>query len=804
MKPTGKALSCLFGLCVLLCSSARAQSVLKSLEHYSSNYPEEKIHVQFDKGVYNQGETIWFKAYITSQNFPSPISTNFFAELVDANGKVIERKNFPVYESTAAGSFDLPANAGKNGVVFRAFTAWQLNFDSSQVFNHFIAVVTPGSVAVNNFYRKKFELSFFPEGGELITDLSSVVAFAARDNRGFPANVTGSVKDASGNFITSFVSVHDGMGKFSFLPKINEQYRAEWKDEYGVIHTTILPAARASGVSLQVADKGGYIGYIIRRTEDVLPSQKKLHIIAQMHGQLLYRAGINLEASSIISGIIKSDSLTTGIIQFTLFDNEWKPLAERIVFVNKEDFSFTAAVNAYSPDLKKRGKNIIEVEVPDTLRANLSVSVTDAALSTAEGDDNIYTRLLLTGDLRGYIHNPAYYFSSTNDSVKQNVDLLMLTHGWRKYNWTDLAANKFPVIKYLPDRYLTLKGKVTGAPASQLQSGAQLNVILQTKDSARQFLSAPVSRNGEFLMDGLVFYDTISVYYTFNANKKLNRAAVVDFKTAPPVTLKAGIDTAWVARMSTMKNMGPRSIFFAQKRAEVIPALNKKIKTLEEVFVRSQSRTRETKLDEKYASGLFQSGNSRMFNLIDDPDAVASGNALMYLQGRVAGLQIEGSGFQYSARWRGGSPAFFIDEMPMTIEDVSTIPASDIAMIKIFSPPFMGAFGNGGGGAIAIYRKKGGDDDTKYGAKGLDKGKAIGYPALKQFYSPDYATFTPLHEVEDVRSTLYWQPYVLTDKANHRVKLEFYNNDVTTSYRIVMEGMNEQGKMTRVEKIVSR
>jgi hypothetical protein len=803
MKPTGKLLSCLMALSVMLHAPANGQALLKSLEHYNANYPEEKVYVHFDKQAYSQGETVWFKAYITSQNFPSLISTNFYAELLDENGKVIAHKSFPVYESTAAGSFDLP-NANNQGVVFRGYTAWQLNFDSTRIYNRYLPIVTPGAPVSATRTKKKFELSFFPEGGDMVTDINGLVAFAARDENGMPANISGDIKDQSGKLITSIATGHDGMGKFYFTPKFNEQYTAEWKDEYGVIHQTQLPKARANGVSLQVVDKGGYVGYIIRRTEDVLPAQKKLYIIAQMHGQLLYRAGISLQDASIISGIIRSDSLTTGIMEFTVFDMDWKPLAERIVFVNKEDFSFDASINPYAPNLKKRGKNIIEIEVPDTLKTNLSVSVTDAALPAGENEDNIYTRLLLTGDLRGYIHDPAYYFSSTNDSVKQDLDLLMLTHGWRKYNWQDLAANKFPEIKFSPDEYLTLKGKVIGAPAAQLQSGAQLNVILQTKDSARQFLSAPVSKTGEFVIDGLIFYDTISVYYTFNANKKLNRAAIVEFKTEPPIALKMGVDADWLARMSAQKKPASRNIFFAQKRDEVIPALNKKIKTLEEVIVRSRVRTRATQLEEKYASGLFQSGNARMFNLLDDPDAVGSVNALSYLQGRIAGLQIEGSGFQYSARWRGASPQFFVDEMPMEIEDISSIPVSDIAMIKVFSPPFMGAFGNGAGGAIAIYRKKGGDDDNKRGARGLDKGKAVGYPMAKQFYSPDYATFSPLHEVEDVRSTLYWEPYVLTDKTNRRVKLEFYNNDVTTSYRVILEGLNELGKMTRVEKIISR
>lgn len=33
------------------------------------------------------------------------------------------------------------------------------------------------------------------------------------------------------------------------------------------------------------------------------------------------------------------------------------------------------------------------------------------------------------------------------------------------------------------------------------------------------------------------------------------------------------------------------------------------------------------------------------------------------------------------------------------------------------------------------------------------------------------------------------------------VKVEFYNNDVTKSFRVVLEGVNETGKLVRIEKV---
>jgi hypothetical protein len=786
-------------------NTSKAQELINSLSYYNSNYPVEKTYVQFDKGVYSEGETIWFKAYLSSQNFPSSISTNFYAELLDTNGKLITRKMLPVFEATAAGNFDIPAHFNQAGMVFRAYTAWQLNFDSSSIFTRFIPLATTTQQVEHEKKKKNFNLRFFPEGGDMLADYESVLAFNVTDENGFPGEASGVIKEPSGKILTSFKTLHDGMGKLIFEPDLNKKYYAEWKDENGIMHDTELPHPKPNGMILQVVNNDNYVGYVLKRSEDVLAPLKRVHLVAQMHQQILYKAAVSLEQTNIISGIIKTDSLTTGILQITVFDNEWNPVAERIVFVNKNDYSMNASIVTVTANLEKRGKNILVIDVPDTISSNLSLSITDAGLQTKTNEDDIISGFLLSGDLRGYIHNPRYYFSSNSDSVKQSIDLLMLTHGWRKYDWTSLAANKYPQIKYVPDRYLTLNGKVYGAPPSQLQSGnALINLIMQTKDSARQFIFAPLSKTGDFSVNGLVFYDTVSVFYQFNSNNKLNRLATVDFKIAPPVIIKTGIDTAWVAHAASMKDIDSRTKYFAEKREEVIPLLNKKIKTLDEVIVRSKTRNREDQLEKKYSSGLFQSGNSRSFNLLDDPSAVTSLNALNYLQGKVAGLQIYGSGSDYTASWRSGTPAFFLDEMPVDIEEISLLPVSEIAMIKVFSPPFIGAFGNGAGGAIAVYRKKGGDDDVKHGSRGLEKGFAIGYTPVKQFYSPDYSIFSPLNEVEDVRSTLLWEPYILTDKSNRKVRVVFYNNDVSTSLRVVLEGMNENGHLTHIEKLITR
>jgi hypothetical protein len=140
--------------------------------------------------------------------------------------------------------------------------------------------------------------------------------------------------------------------------------------------------------------------------------------------------------------------------------------------------------------------------------------------------------------------------------------------------------------------------------------------------------------------------------------------------------------------------------------------------------------------------------------------------------------------------------------MPADVELMNTINMSDVAYIKVFSPSSANAFSSSGGGAIAVYTKKGGDVTNN--SKGLDFITLNGYAPFKQFYSPDYATNPPNADLPDLRATLYWNPYIFLNKSTRRFKYQFYNNDVTHRYRVVLEGFNEEGRLVHIEKVVEQ
>jgi len=788
----------------------RAQKLDSMLNVYAERFPQEKVYVQFDKNLYQPGETIWFKAYIFSGADPSIYSKNFYAELSDPSGAVIQRKVYPISESSTAGNFDLPKNIKDGHLHFRGYTTWMTNFDTAFYFEKDIRLYDKkDSVITVTLVPRETRLQFFPEGGDLVAGVEGMVAFKANDQFGLPVNIKGSVQDKSGKEVLTFASEHDGMGKFPLTPDKGDSLTAVWKDDKGIEHRTGLPAVRSIGVVLRALPGNQKVLFSVARSAEGGPEQKHLTIIAHMHQHLVYKAKVNLEENFMSGGTIPTGQLPSGVLQLTIFNENLLPVSERVIFVNNHEYLFKPEMALQLKSVIRRGKNSLMISVPDTLRSNLSLSVTDA---TADGmfpsEDNIVSRLLLTGELKGKVHNPYYYFSSTGDSLVSQLDLVMLTHGWRRFKWESLVRGQVPVIKNPEQDYLSMRVEVLGVDPYKIAKDESINVIMSKKDSSTQMYSIPHISGTKFGVTGLVFYDTVKAYYMFNVNHALSNQAAVTFNTGLVPTLRSVKPLSkafegWTAEDSAYLR---RNRYIAQEQARVQPVDDAKVKTLTTVTKTARVKTDKEKLEERYTSGLFAGGDAYTYDLVNDPLAAAMPDIFTYLQGKVPGLQITTSGQPGGApglTWRGGRPSLFLNEMQTDAQQLQSVPVTDVAMVKVFRPGSMVGFGGSSGGAIAVYTKKGGDEKrTDPNVKGLDRAILIGYSIPKEFYVPNYLENNSLNEAEDLRTTLYWKPYVLTDRDSKHFNFDFFNNDITKKFRVVLEGFNEEGKLTHIEQIV--
>lgn len=778
---------------------APAQQLDSVLAVAETNFPLEKVYVQTDKTVYAGGETVWFKAYITADHLAAPLCKTLYAELINDKGNVLQRRMLPIVLSGAASDFILPDSLYDARLYIRAYTQWMLNFDSSQLCVKPIYVV-PKKPAAKKIAAAVYSLTLFPEGGDLVENIESVVAFKSVDQDGTPVAVKGDIVNNLGKKITVFSAVHDGMGSFVLTPVTGETYKAVWKDKSGKIHETALPAAKKQGVVLRTGIIDNRLHYTLHRSEPADEALLKYTVVAQMQQRMMYAASINLTQKIKITAPLDTDSIGDGILQITVFNGQMQPVAERLVFVNNNNYSFITDLHMAEQNMNKRARSVLQIDVGGKLLTNVSVAVTDADMNPAgKNEENIFSNLLLTSDLKGSVYNPAYYFSSDADSLKQRLDLVMMTNGWRRFTWQQMIAGEWPATKFLPDDRLSIQGKIAGLSRTMLHN-RPISAILKTKSGQPDYYSIPVNDKGEFFQAGFSFFDTAKLYYQLanDKDKTITSTGSFSFNNSfikAPMLNKEQIATFYQPEKSDTGAVTKNINMAALRRSE--ESILSKTKVLDEVKIITQKKSLKEKVDEEYTSGFFSGGDAYTFILEEDPSSQSSPGVLQYLQGKVAGLQISLSGGQ-SATWRGSNTSFFLNEMQADVTMLETINMRDVAMIKVFRPPFMGATG-GAGGAIAIYTKKGQVLNSTF--TGLPSVTVYGYSAVRQFYSPDYSEKNAAPTAKDYRVTLYWNPSIYFDKNMRRITLPFYNNDNCKKLRVIVEGINENGVLTREEKV---
>ena len=791
-------------ICLILffvsASPAISQNVGAALNALAA-HPYEKMYIHFDREYYVTGETIYFKAYLYSEGKPSSQSNNLYLQFTDSKGAVVSSKKYPVSGAVAKGSIDVPDSLPQGNYFVRALTPVMLNNDESFIYKKAIYIFKPGS---NNPRERStpqtVSVQFFPESGELIDTILTKLAFKANDQWGNPVDVTGVVHTDDGTTIASFKSYHDGIGFVVFKPRAGKKYIADVETAAGK-KSFDLPAVKNSGISLKVQDeKGGKKFTLSRSGKD--PLQANIKLVAQMNNQVVNEFEISFDDYPSIVGHLVTDSLPSGILHLTVFNNNGAPVAERLSFVNNREYIPKGSIITSGFSNAKRSANTLELNFDEAIQRSCSVSVSDASGSSFNDNDNIWSRLLLTSDLKGDVYNPAWYFED-NDSTKQGLDNLMLTHGWSRFVWTKILANQIPESKYNDLPLLTITGKVMDEKAKDMQSGGKLSFILEAEDSSSSRYEVPVDASGHFRSDSLYFSGKVKLYYSYTDNKNKPKPALIFLDQDPTLQWKemvpAGFSTGKILYEADKWN-GKSEI---DTRYSYVKSRLDDVKELERVTVQSKSGKKPDEIvNDKYTTGVYRSPGKVNIDNINNPVNDKSMNGVDFVKNRVQQIDVVGNQFvnrknfslMSGQKWTVG---LLIDEAPADIFMLKILRADQIALVKFWEAGFVGVGSTFPGGALAVYTKE--KDKTEEKPANLNFVEFNGYSIAKQFYMPDYSN--PLVKPQvDNRTTLYWNPDLITDSETKSVKLNYFNNDFSKKVKVTVEGFDANGKLIHMEK----
>ncbi|WP_336518594.1 hypothetical protein [Pollutibacter soli] len=766
--------------------------VEQGLQKLDSSFSQEKIYIEYNKDFYVSGETIWFKAIVFEGYQKSFISTSLHVELLDAQKQTVAKLFLPVLDGETNGNIELKDSLPESTYYIRAYTEWMLNFNEAFQYIQPLRIYNPSSTTqlIPN-KTSVWKAAAFPEAGNFIQGVNTKVAVRLFSDGKLPDTWTGYVieKSKPAEKITTFESLDPNVGFFFLAPELNQQYQVVVEDGAGKSSYVDLPAAAPSGVSIQLNTGKGIIHYALRSVNPTVASVP-CFIVGTVNNTVVYKANGAITASGIVATIPTKD-MENGVFQLTVFDASNKVLIKRLCFIDAANLKMKFPAVA-SPDFtdKARASNSISI-FPDTSFDHYSVLISEAGADPITIDQTYYGQLWLNSDFpKNKIYKPESFFASGKSPAA--LDAFLMTEEWQRFEWEDVVNEKFPSINFKPLPYLSYQG--TATLSNQPAGNMELNLIFKYADSSSQMQLVQTDDKGQFNLYGMLFENSVQVYYQLN-DKKINKKNLkVSFvqlnKTAPYNLPLPGSGYQALAR--------DRSIPTDPEVARAILAhdnykvVDEKIKSLETVLVKGKKKTPTELLNEQLSTPMYRRNNEIVFDMVNDnKTAVNYQNILQYLQGRVPGLQVMRDGADWVPIIRGGRASVYVDENLVDVDMVSAIPVSNIAMVKVTRGVFSGASGADASttaSVVLIYTHRNGTKSSWMPtADGMTNSTLPGFNKINEFPLANYSNPAQQPEGKDTRSVLYWNPFWRSESATPE-PISFYNNDELKKIQVTIIG----------------
>ena len=450
---------------------------IERLQAFGQRIPQEKVFIHMDNTCYFQGDTIWFSAYTRQTNTgqPSQMSGVLYVELYNHEGYMVERKLIEMSKGRGDGFFALNQPVMYSGFYeLRAYTRWQLNWgvfehkhsrlagewfltkalekeyyrDYHKLYSRVFPVYdrpedpeNPERFMTSRIMRRKFKdednidprtqtLTLFPEGGNLVAGVPCRVAYEATWNDG--EWLEGNLQVAG----QSVPVVHRGRGVFTITVKEGEEAEAVFQSKDGQSVKAKLPQPRKEGAVLTLWEEADKWSVKVTLSAGLHPDSVGMTVMHE--GNLRHFRPMKERENNFVFG---TQELKPGVNQVTVFDTQGGILADRLFFVrgggmDKPVLSMKTEKEEYKP----YEKISLAIESP-AAGTPISVAVRDGyRMDYLHDNGNIMTEMLLASEVKGFIPEPGWYFEKDDEQHRQALDLLMMTQGWRRFEWQDMAV----------------------------------------------------------------------------------------------------------------------------------------------------------------------------------------------------------------------------------------------------------------------------------------------------------------------------------------------------------------------------
>jgi hypothetical protein len=636
------------------------------------------------------------------------------------------------------------------------------------------------------------DVQFFPESGNLVNGVRSRMGFKAVNASGLGTDVKGVVVDNTGTEVSKFETQHLGMGIIPIRPEAGKTYQARVTFSDGSQKTFDLPKALDQGYVLSVNNSDDANMFIRISASANLVGTTEIYLVAQAGGVVCY-AGKNSVTTASLSSSIPKSRFPTGVVQFTLFSASGEPLCERVSFVNRNDqlkLNVSAGNATSAPREKvKISLNAVNKDNKPAIGVFSASVIDDSKVPTDENTEStILSNLLLTSDIKGYVEQPNYYFNNPTEQTNADLDALMLTQGYRRFDWKQVIAGTSATLLFKPEQFLTISGTIKTDSGKPVVGGRV--TVLSTKGGSF-ILDTLTDAQGKFAFKGLIFKDSVKfVVQARDAKKRpyvqieldrMGSHVITKRNSSSEIELNAANMTAYLQNSKTLHD------------SERLLGIGNHPIVLKEVNITAK---KDNSTD--YSNNLNGSGHADQ--VIKGEDLSTCPTIDICLQGRLLGVRFV-NGVPYSTRSPNTPMLIVIDGIQSLDENyLSTLNPMDVASVEVLrSSAYLSIYGGRGGGGVLIINTKRGLDPNYVSltpAVGISSYLPKGYYVARTFYAPKYDDPKINVQLADLRTTIAWHPRITTDKDGN-ASFEFFNAGSKATYRVVVEGIDGDGNLGR-------
>jgi len=762
------------GIAVIALTSAWSsvdplQQLQTKFDNYKKRNVPVKIDLVFNQPIYAAGDTAFFSAWYHDEEFvPVKGDHTLTLELYAADDQLIQRRYFKVRDGRGGNQiiFDQKLPTGEYHLV--AYSDWMKNFGDILYWKKKVTIV---SEKYNGKERLlSTPVTFYPEGGNLIEGTRNRVTILG------PASMQLTIRSAD-SVLTTVLTDSAGMGVFEIVPRRNQQYYTESSSG----KRFDLPQINASGIGIRLNDQGTSFDIVVGPSFDL--DKNDLFLVMTARSRILLKQKVEFTQGSVQQIPMPMETKSSGLNQIFVLDSNGKILAQRLSFFSP------------LPEIQAKVEVVAEVDQRDEVPYQINVFdvngnalISDLVVSIIQ--DGLFKERSAWSDFNlSSLPDVSEHYKNYSRKYQSSINDFLITQKWKRIDWEGIMNEKSPDLKFPFKSTLAFRGKlVSKVPGGSVPDSTLVIGYLQKNVAGYEAYTKKgnfeIRFDYDFFGNDEIFFTT--QYKSKNGDSKYTIVPQVDSSEVIEVNRPAesSLPSAYGKYVQAKRLVANSYSFFATDQSKLLKA----------------SQNRNALFEEEF-NGVDYSVTLADYVVFSSMKDVIH-EIIPFVQYHSRnGVETIRMLFKYNERTKiyKDDPLYIIDGvMSRNTNTFLNVKPEDVISVKIINNPNkLAQLGKLGENGIILVETKNDNLSNDLLKENHFSVVGLNFPIT---YSPLENPKLPLRQ-PDLRSTLYWDPKLLTDNKGE-AKGVFYASDDVGTMKICVQGLTKNGQYFFFDKSI--